>query len=247
MGGSSVAVLAVLLFSWLPSLWAPGPAANRKGNRAFQKGKYTEALSQYDRAKESLPGERVLSLNSGTTLLQEKKYDEALRSLMTAAGDPRAPVRSRAFYNAGNGLADTQKLPEAMAAYRQAILADPRDEDAKFNYELARRLMQAQQQQQQQDRNRKNDQSSQQQQQQSGGQSREQQNQQQQQPEQQQNPNQPKQGPDEQRPPQDQQQVKSLMSKEDAERLMDAVKANETERIKARLKSKRKKDVEKDW
>ncbi len=256
MAGSNLIVVMALLLFWLPSLWAPGPAANKKGNNAYKKGEYEKALSDYNKAMELLPGERTLSLNAGTALLQQQKYDEALRSLMTAASDPRSPVKSRALYNAGNGLVDTKKLQEALSAYREAILADPKDEDAKFKYELAQRLM-AQQQKQQ--KNNKGGKNSKDQQQQQGGQSQQQKDQQDQQqqqnqqqaqnqPQDQQNPNEQESGDQKQNPPQDQQkQQAGLLSKQEAERLLDALKANEAEMIKARLKSHRRKDVDKDW
>jgi Ca-activated chloride channel homolog len=260
MAVSSVVLAALLIFS-LPSLWAPGPRANKKGNDAYRKGRYDQALEQYQRGIEALPGERILSYNSGTALLQQGKHDDALKSLMAGAGDPRREVRASALYNSGNALFAAGKLPEAGSAYREAILSDPRDLDAKFNYELAQYRLKKQQQEQEKDKDQKDDQKDKQNQN-NQDQSQNQQNQenQKQQQEEQQNQNQENQQnqaqnqeqPNEQEEEgQEQQQEQprpaSLLFRQEAERLLDALKANEMEMIKARLRSSRKKNVDRDW
>jgi Ca-activated chloride channel family protein len=239
---SSLFASLALVLALLPPLWAPGPAANKKGNDAWKKGEFDKAAGQYARALDALPAEKKLVFNRGTALLAQKKGDEALSALISAAADPRKEVKAPAFYNAGNGLFEGQKLDEALDAYKRAILADPSDQDAKFNYELARRKKK-QQDQQKQDQKKNQDQNKQNQDQQ---QNKDQQQQQQQDQDQQDQAQQPP--PDEQ----DQQQQKkptpaAQMSKEQAEQLLDALKANEKEMIKARMTSKRKRDVDKDW
>ena len=245
MGASDRWMPLVMLVLGLPPLWAPGPSANRKGNEAWKKGDFDRAATQYTRALEALPAERKLVFNRGTALLSQQKGDEALSALLSAAADPRREVKAPAMYNAGNGLFEGQKLDEALDAWKQSILADPNDEDAKFNYELAKRKKKQQDQQKKdQQQNQKNDQQQQNQQQQ-------QQNQQQQQQEQDQNQQnlaqQPPPDQQDQQQEQEQHRPAAQMSKEKAELLLDALKANEKEMIKARMQTKRKRDVDKDW
>lgn len=259
---SPLLLAALLLFSW-PSLWAPGPAANQSGNRAFRKGDYDRALAEYRRAQGVLPGERLLTYNSGTALLGGQKPEDAVQSLMSAAADPRREVQSRALYNAGLALAASDKLEEALGTFRQSILADPGNLDAKFNYELTKRRLQQQQQQQQENEKNKKDQKDQKQddkkdqkQDQEQSKDKEQQNgesdpsdqQQQQKPEEQK----PSEG--EQPPPEDPASADSaaaqpvgLLNRQEAERLLDALKDSEVKQLKERLRSRRKKNVDKDW
>ena len=143
MGGSRNAMAALLLFG-LPGLWAPGPAANKNGNKSYAKGAYQQAAGDYARALEALPAEKILTFNRGTALLGQKKMDEALAALVSATGDPRRGVQAPALYNAGNALFEGKKVEEALDAWKHAILADPSDENAKFNYELARRQQEQQ-------------------------------------------------------------------------------------------------------
>lgn len=259
---SLLAMLVVALFSW-PSLWARGPAANRDGNQAYRKGDYDRALADYRKAQEILPGERILNYNSGTALLGGKKPEEAVQSLMSAAGDPRREVQSRALYNAGNALASANKFEEALGTYRQAVLADPKNLDAKFNYELTkRRLAQQQKDNQKNDKNDKNDKNkdqkdkNQKQDQNQGKDEDKKDDSQQKQDQQKDQQEDPKSG-ESQKPPEEQNpapadsggtpQPAGLLSRQEAERLLDALKDNEVKQLKERLKSRRKKNVEKDW
>jgi Ca-activated chloride channel family protein len=62
-------------------------------------------------------------------------------------------------YNLGNALARQNQFQEAIAAYEQALEADPDNEDASFNKELLEKLMQ-EQPQQNQDQQQQDDQKS---------------------------------------------------------------------------------------
>ena len=55
---------------------------------------------------------------------------------------------ARNSYNRGNALAHLGRLPEAVTAYEQSLNLQPEDEDAKYNLELVKKLLQQQQQQQ---------------------------------------------------------------------------------------------------
>ncbi|TPW09342.1 MAG: hypothetical protein FD129_2235 [bacterium] len=237
-----VLVLAALL----PPLWAPGPEANRKGNDAWKKGKYDQAAGEFARALDAMPAERRLTFNRGTALLGENKGDEALSALISATADPRRDVQAPAYYNAGNALFEGQKLDEALDAWKRAILADPSDENAKFNYELAKRKKQQEDKKKEdQKKDQKDDQKDQKKNQEQEDQQKQDQEKKEPQDQQdQQQPQQQNQDPS-QEPPKPQPQAQ--MSKEQAERMLDALKANEKEMIKARMTSRRKRDVDKDW
>lgn len=98
------------------------------------------------------PDSPLLRYNLGTVLLGEGRYEDARRHLERAATSTDTTVRPLAHYNAGN--ADLQPvfdrvvtegreaaLERAIEAYRQTLLLDPSDADAKWNLELAQRLL----------------------------------------------------------------------------------------------------------
>jgi Ca-activated chloride channel family protein len=63
---------------------------------------------------------------------------------------------AEADYNRGNALAKLGRLPEAMAAYEQALKRDPKMEDARFNRDLLEKMKQQQDQQKQGDKQQDN-------------------------------------------------------------------------------------------
>ncbi|HEX2209388.1 MAG TPA: hypothetical protein VHG93_17045 [Longimicrobium sp.] len=122
--------------------------------RAYRRGDYPAAARGYARALSAGDSSATVRYNLGTTLLRMGRHDEARPHLEAAArARASAETRFRAEYNAGN--ADLQpvaagrvppperreRLLRAIRHYRAALLRDPADADAKWNLELADRLL----------------------------------------------------------------------------------------------------------
>ncbi|HEX5726693.1 MAG TPA: tetratricopeptide repeat protein [Longimicrobiaceae bacterium] len=129
------------------------------GNRAHREGRFREAAQRYERALARGDTSARLRYNLGTALLRAGRHDEARPHLeaSVARGGPRE-LRLRGHYNAGN--ADLEpvargrvsdegerraRLERAVARYQRALLTDPGDRDAKWNLELAQRLLRREQ------------------------------------------------------------------------------------------------------
>jgi Ca-activated chloride channel homolog len=198
-----LAALALLVTACSPS----AARLTDAGNQAFAKQAYDEALKAYSEAQANSPELAEPHYNSANVLYREGKYEEALRALQQAAQIARTGrVAQSSHFNAGNAAYQTKGWEAAVESYRQALLRDPADLDAKHNLELA--LQQMQQQQNQQQEQQKQDQQDQQKQDpQQGGQGRQDQQEpdQQQGQQNQQNPSQDGQGRQDQQKP-DQQQ-----------------------------------------
>lgn len=127
-----------------------------QGARAYRAGRYEEAAEAYRAALAD--GETpVEQYGLGTALLRLERWDAARASLERAASSPEAvgdaTLRLRAHYNAGNadlepvfrGTAAPDerdaRLRRAIAHYRAALSAVPSDLEAKWNLELAQRLL----------------------------------------------------------------------------------------------------------
>lgn len=114
---------------------------NDSGNRYYAQGRYSEALREYRRAQAAAPGEPAPVFNAAAALYQLGEYERAgaeLRSIIATA-DPA--LRARAWYNLGNAYVRLGRLLDARAAYREALLLDPGNRDAKFNLELVNRAL----------------------------------------------------------------------------------------------------------
>ncbi|MFH1296326.1 MAG: tetratricopeptide repeat protein [Bacteroidota bacterium] len=202
----------------------------REGNRLFEKGDFSGAEKDYRKAlevnRESLKGQ----FNLGTAVYQEKNYEESA-NIFTGLGEKNLgkPDKAEVLHNLGNSLLEAQQYEKSIEAYKQALLNNPHDLDSKYNLEYARMKLKQQQQQQQQNQQNKDQQEKQDQ------EKKEEQDQQQNKEQQDQQKQPPK--PDK-------------ISKEDAERMLEAMKNDEKKTMEKVKKQKAKVAVggiEKDW
>ena len=241
----------IWMLGWMALLLMDdGPGDGRKGNQLYQQKKYAEAAQAYRQGISRMKPEPNPTLsglynNLGSTLYRQQQYDKANEAFTRSAlaATDQASL-ARAAYNRGNAAYAAQKPEEALNAFRQALLANPNDAQARYNYELVKRQMQQQKnpqskpnpnqqnQQQQNQPQQQNQQNQQQNQQQQHQQNQQQQNQQ----------NQPQQ--------QNQQQPKpeKKLNPQQARQILDAMKNDEEQLLQAlRRKTAQSAMVEKDW
>jgi tetratricopeptide (TPR) repeat protein len=209
----------------------------QEGNKVYEKGKYNDAEVSYKKALEKNPKSHAAQFDLGDALYKQQRYDEAMRQFGVAAtASKEAEHKAASYYNIGNSLFQSNKLPESIEAYKRALAMNPNDEDTRYNLQLALNRMK----QQQQNKNKQKDKKDQQNQDQNQDQ-KQQQQQQQQQNQQQQN----------QQAKQDQTrqtQMKNQMPKDEADRILEALRNSEKQVQKDLHKRPAAKvRVEKDW
>lgn len=217
------------------------------GNDLYAEKKYADAEVNYRKALErditSLPGH----FNLGNALYRQEKFDESITKFEDAIRKSETPTaKAKAFYNLGDAYLKSQKYEEAVKAFTESLKLNPHDFDAKYNLSYALTKLRDQQQNQKNDKNKqdqnkqdqnKQDQQNQKQDQQKQDQQKDQQDQQEQQNRQQ----------DQQRAQQPKQQEK-MMSKADAERILEVLKNSEKDvqkKLRQRVAGRPK--TEKDW
>ena len=244
----------------------------RDGNRSYKKEKYDKAEVQYRRALEQDSMDYRGQFNLGNTLYRQKKYDEAARHFDRAlqCPDVNDRQRSRALHNKGNsylkagieaGEQGMQMFQQAVENYQESLKLDPKNEDTRYNLAYARRLLQQAQQQQQQNQQNQNQDQNQQNKDNKNQQNQEGQNQQNQQNQPQQDQqNKDQKGQQGQNPQGDEQEEKDKgnqkrpnkmeQRRQDAERMLEAVKNNERQSLKDQQKKVQVgtvKHSDKDW
>lgn len=120
----------------------------RKGNRDFKKEDYKAAEIDYRKAlvKDSLSF--AAGYNLGNTLYRMEDKDQAGKIYGKLAEQAAAsPYASDYYYNTGNVAADSKDWQAAVDAYKQALLRNPSDMDAKENYIYAKEMLKNQQNQ----------------------------------------------------------------------------------------------------
>ena len=221
----------------------------REGNDLFDKQDFEKAEVEYRKAADKKADSFEAAFNMADALYKQKKYDEALKQFSALAEKEKDKKRlGEIYHNIGNTLLSMEKTDESIEAYKESLRNNPDSEQTKYNLEFARH--QKQQQQQNQDKNQdkqeqnqdqqqnqdKNQQNKDQNQEQNKDQQNQEQNQQQNKDQQQNQDQQNKDGKQDQDKQQQQQgqpqPQEGKISKEDAERLLEALQ-NDTANINA--------------
>jgi Ca-activated chloride channel family protein len=133
-----------------------------KGNKSYKENNYDAAENAYRDALKNSDTNVTASYNLGNVLYRKNNTEEAVKSYdMAIAHSPNNAVKQEAFYNKGVAYQKAKKLPECITAYKNALILNPNDEDARQN--LQRALKEQQKQQQQQNKDQKKDKKNQQQ------------------------------------------------------------------------------------
>lgn len=202
----------------------------RKGNKLYNEGKFSESEIEYRKALGKNQKSAKGTYNLGSSLYRQENFEESARHFMDASQklSPKdAAGKSAALHNLGNSLLKSGKLQESIEAYKQALRLNPNDEDTRYNLAFAmKQLQQQQQQQQNQDNKDKNEDKN---------------------KEQEQKQNNPQNQDQQQK---EQPREKPQISKQDAERMLEALK-NDEQKTLDKVKQQKMKatpvQVEKDW
>jgi tetratricopeptide (TPR) repeat protein len=199
----------------------------RQGNREYEKDKFSESEISYRRAidKNKASGDAVF--NAGDALYKQKKYEDAGKQFIESHKmNEEKDKRSESMYNLGNSLLMANKLQESIDAYKNSLKLKPENIEAKYNLAYAQDLLKKQQEQQKQQQQQNKDNKDQN----KDQEKKEDENKKQ---DQKQN-NQDKQDNQQGQKQQDQQQQQAI-SKEDAERLLNAI-ANDEKNVQEKVK-----------
>ena len=126
-----------------------------KGNQAYRQGNFNEAAGHYRSAEIDRPGSPVAAYNLGTALVTGKNYEQAFPKLDEAASKLTGLELAKAYYNIGNGLFGAGKFQEAVGAYKKTLEINPNDRDAKYNLELALKMLEEKKKNQKNEKNQK--------------------------------------------------------------------------------------------
>ena len=147
---NAVAVLFFMMISNV-SFSQKTNSAILKGNKAYQENKFDEAEKEYRNALKKSEKNVTANYNLGNVLYRQEKTEEAVKAYDNAIQNTEDNVlKQKAFYNKGVAYQKEKKLPECILAYKNALILNPNDEDARQN--LQRALKQQQQQQNQENK-----------------------------------------------------------------------------------------------
>ena len=233
-----------------------------KGIDHYNNNEFEKARQYYESILIDRNDDPAANFGLGSTAFQQQDYAAAMKGFETALGTDNDKLKSSAYYNMANILAQNQRLEESLAFFRKSLELNPSDLDAKINYELIKFQLQQQQQQQNQDQNQNQDENDK-----DDEQSGDQKKQDQQKDEQQQEQNAQNDSSDEQESEQqsnqneDQQEDQTQQQQQDiaenekqesqdkqnAIAILDALKKDEKINKKQQMSRAKKRKLEKDW
>lgn len=120
----------------------------RAGNRQYRKGNWQNAEIEYRKAQAKDSTSFAAGYNLAGALYREGNFDEAAKTLDGLK--EIAPASGRAadyFYNQGNVAVQKKDWKAAVEAYKQSILLNPEDLEAKENYAYAKQMLKDEEQQ----------------------------------------------------------------------------------------------------
>lgn len=120
----------------------------RSGNRALRRGNYNEAEIDYRKALVKDSTSFAASYNLASSLYLQKDYDNAAKALDRVADQlPGSEHASSWYFNKGNIALQQQDYKSAVDAFKQALLLEPGDLQAKESYIYAKKKLEDQQNQ----------------------------------------------------------------------------------------------------
>ena len=137
----------------------------KEAEQAYLNGNFSTAIAHYHTLLDSFKvSDENIKLNLANAYLQTKDTATAQQHYRQLSGSADRQVKSVAQQQMGVVAHKQQQLKEALHHFKEALKADPTNEDARYNYELLKKKLQDQQQQQQnnEDQEQENDQEQQQ-------------------------------------------------------------------------------------
>ena len=113
-----------------------------EGNKNAQSESYIEAEKSYRKALSLSPEKAEALYNLGNTHFLEEQYDEASqRFFQTQKLSKNKEVKHQAFHNMGNVYMQKKEYQKAVEAYKNALRNNPADDETRYNYALAKELL----------------------------------------------------------------------------------------------------------
>jgi len=117
-----------------------------QGNQELIQKEYVQAEASYRNSISLTPDNPTATYNLGNSLYENNHNAEAFYQFKTTAQKSKTKEeKHRAFHNMGNVFMKTQEYDKAVESYKNALRNNPKDEETRYNYALAKELIKKQQ------------------------------------------------------------------------------------------------------
>ncbi len=130
---------------------------NLKGIKSYEKEEFENSEDNFKRNAIKYPKDSRLHFNQANAQVKNGMLEEAEQNYKLALNNENFDDRSKALQNLGNVKFLQKDYKNAIKNYRDALVENPQNLDARYNYELAARMLQRQQEQKQQQKQSKDE------------------------------------------------------------------------------------------
>lgn len=113
-----------------------------QGNEDFAKKQYADAEANYRISKANNEKRAAASYNLGNSIYRQNQPSEAKYAFAKAIEKAKGKQQKHnAFHNIGNVFMKEKDYTKAVDAYKNALRNDPNDEESRYNYALAKKML----------------------------------------------------------------------------------------------------------
>ena len=120
-----------------------------EGNELHNSEVYVQAEKKYREALARAPKNTIAQYNLGNTLFDESYFGEAFNAYKSATMNAKTKAEKHsALHNMGNVFMNQKDYAKAVETYKEALRNNPNDDQTRYNYALAKELLENEQQNQ---------------------------------------------------------------------------------------------------
>lgn len=113
-----------------------------KANEEYNQSKFAEAEADYRISNSKFPTRSVAPFNLGNAIYKQNQASESKYAYAKALKNARSRVQKhKAYHNLGNVFMKEKNYSEAVEAYKNALRNGPTDEETRYNFALAKKML----------------------------------------------------------------------------------------------------------
>ena len=152
-----IGFLAIMLLSVFGFGQSKAKSYIIEGNEQYQKGKFDNAEYAYKKAAIEDPTSVKANYNLGNALFQQKRFKESITHYKRSAEISKTNGdKHLAYHNLGNAFMQEKDYQNAVDNYKEALKNDPKDDATRYNYALAKKMLEKEKEKQKDPKNKDN-------------------------------------------------------------------------------------------
>jgi tetratricopeptide (TPR) repeat protein len=113
-----------------------------EANEEYTAKNFVDAEANYRISHSKFPNRTVASYNLGNAIYKQNQFSESKFAYANALKNLKTrPQKHKAFHNLGNVFMKEKDYTQAVEAYKNALRNDPADEETRYNYALAKKML----------------------------------------------------------------------------------------------------------